>query len=261
VSRSFAAFRARRRKDTGWIESRIESAFKARNENATAEANKWIDRVGGLTGVPTETLREIADLFANNDGLTTVTAIERLFAWLKAKPARLTEVLRPENVAELFGGEYEKLGSDEARAKYALPTIEILLKIWMAGAPLMDMEAVHPKPDKDACRHARHFALRLVPDLAFLAGLPARLMAAKAVGHAEPLSTVVATLGTAVREGCDRPESLAVRIDVGRNVSRPSARRRFEELTAYIAAGSAHEAFEETLQRVRTAAGLKFLTE
>ncbi len=258
VERSFGAFRAKQKANAAWVESRIASTFQARSEHPTAEADKWIEGVGALTGVPAEALREIADLFANNDGLTTQAAMDRLLSWLAAKPGNLMEVLRPENVAELFGGEFEKLQTGEKRVKYALPVIASLLHMWMAGRPLCEMEALHPNPDSNACRHARHFVLRLVPDLAFLAGLPARLLQAKAgLGASVALPTALASLGSAVKEGCDSPETLAARINDGRAVSRVSSRQRFMEVVPYITPASANEPFQETRQRVRNAVALK----
>jgi hypothetical protein len=98
---------------------------------------------------------------------------------------------------------------------------------------------------------------RVAPDLAFVAGLPARLLLAR---HAvttpdDPaeVPTILATLGSIVREGCDSPESLAVRLEAGRQVSRVAARRLFNQAAPHLTPGTPTEPFETTQARVRNA--------
>jgi hypothetical protein len=128
----------------------------------------------------------------------------------------------------------------------------------MAGVPLCEIEATHlERPDRlGKCEYARHFASRVVPDLAFLAGLPAQLLMArtKSSGNtSQPLRTVVANLGGAIREGCDSPEALATRINTGRTVSRVAARKIYDNLKIYAPPGNPYEDFEITRQRMRGA--------
>ena len=156
---------------------------------------------------------------------------------------------------DFFGVAFGKLSIEE-KAGYALPIIWDCLGAWMSGAPLKDIEAKYPNGDFGRCKHARHFVLRMVPDLAFFAGLPARLSAARHSdkGDEEVLSIVLSTLGAAVREGCDSPEALAVRIiSARRTTSRVAARAEFDLLKAYFPAGSWNETFEKTQERARNA--------
>lgn len=57
--------------------------------------------------------------------------------------------------------------------------------LWMSGVPLCEIEKVFLERTTNLkqCKNARHFALRLVPDLAFLAGIPGRLLAARLCAH------------------------------------------------------------------------------
>ena len=170
--------------------------------------------------------------------------------------------LSPEQKKEqnrYFTQRTQKLSAAE-KGKYALPIIADLLDHWMQGAPLNEIEARYPDgPDRGKCKHARHFALRLVPDIAFLAGLPARLLAARqsAQGQEVAVPLTLSTLASAVRQGCDSPECLAVRaISSHRMVSRVGARARYEAIASHIKQADKAESFEETIQRVRTAAAL-----
>jgi hypothetical protein len=91
--------------------------------------------------------------------------------------------------------------------------------------------------------------------LAFLAGLRGRLLAARrrAAEDGAPVPTILATLAGIVREGCDSPECLAVRLHLGRSVSRVAARRHHDTILAHIPPGDAHESFDETMERIRDA--------
>ena len=128
----------------------------------------------------------------------------------------------------------------------------------MAGVPLCQIEAAHVERTDGLgkCEYARHFASRVVPDLAFLAGLPAQLLTARAKSAGDspqPLRAVLATLGGTIREGCDSPEALATRINNGRTLSRVAARKLYDKIKAYIPPGTSHEDFEITRQRMRSA--------
>jgi hypothetical protein len=133
----------------------------------------------------------------------------------------------------------------------------------MSGVPLcrLEEEFLGRRDRLGHCENARRFVSRIMPDLAFISGLPARLLATrrKATGDDAPIPTVLVTLGGIVREGCDSPESLATRLNCGRTVSRVASRRIFDSIKTYIPPGNPHEDFEETRQRIRQAdAAFKF---
>ncbi|MBO9510877.1 DEAD/DEAH box helicase [Erythrobacter sp. A6_0] len=262
LSRSFAAFRARQKGDADWVESRIAAAFAARKKAEPEDDAKWLDRVSGLTGVPVAILNDLNDLFAKPENAATIeAAIAALVDWLKANPAWLLELVRPENVEGLFGTPYKNLTSNHDRGNYALPVIAAMLASWMNGAPLNVMETNYPKGgDKNRCEYSRHFVLRIVPDMAFVAGLPARLFAAQNEEDT-PIPITLATFGSCVREGCSSPESLAVRLSMGRSVSRVAARARYDELLPYFEPGDPEEAFDQTIERYRGASTSMLLRE
>lgn len=257
ISRSFAAFCARQKGDKDWVETRVAAAFAARKSAEPDGEEKWLDRVSGLTGVSVDILREIIALFSAVQNFeTTAAAIKTLMDWLKTNPAKLLELVRPENVEGLFTGDYKKLQTDQERGAFAMPVIADMLQKWMAGLPLNVIETSHPKEDAVKCEYSRHFVLRIVPDLAFVAGLPARLLAAQNGDEDATFPITLATLGSCVREGCDSPENLAARLGSGRSVSRVAARAHYEELLPYFQAGQIDEIFEQTMIRYRKASTL-----
>lgn len=257
ISRSFAAFRARQKGDKDWVETRVAAAFAARKSAEPDGVEKWLDRVSGLTGVSVDILREIISLFSAAENFeTTAAAIKTLMDWLKTNPAKLLELVRPENVEGLFSGDYKKLQSDQERGAFAMPVIADMLQKCMAGLPFNVIETSHPKEDAVKCEYSRHFVLRIVPDLAFVAGLPARLLAAQNGDEDATFPITLATLGSCVREGSDSPENLAARLGSGRSVSRVAARAHYEELLPYFQAGQIDEIFEQTMDRYRKASSL-----
>ncbi|OAI30629.1 helicase, partial [Methylosinus sp. R-45379] len=259
LKRSFCVYLKDKNGDSAWIHSRVASAVAARPPAAAAEVH-WLGLVAASTGLSIELLQSLLALV--DSGVLAGSASQAttaLLAWVRQVPFRLMELVRPESLEGLFGDAYKKLASDHERAIEALDLIDKILPIWMSGVPLCDIEAVaEGKTAKlDYCVTARHFVTRVAPDLAFVAGLPARLLLARFAATApddEPeIPAVLATLGSMVREGCDSPEALAVRLDVGRTVSRVAARLKFEKARPYLAPLPPNEPFEATLERVRNA--------
>ncbi|MBY8824285.1 DEAD/DEAH box helicase [Sphingomonas colocasiae] len=257
LGNSFAAFRARKRGDTEWIESRIAAAFAARQAMQSSDGEQWLDRVSGLTGVSTKLLAELAELV---DGLPpeldSVAFMILIFEWLAKRPESLLDLVRPENVEAFFGKTYSDLTTDGEKGAFALPVLHSMLLQWMAGAPLNEIEKRYPEGgDPKRCKRARHFVLKLVPDLAFIAGLPALILTARSAKDEDdsPIPSVVATLGRAVREGCDSPASLAARSILGLSVSRVASRAEFEKWLPHLPPGDPHEDFDATRERVRNA--------
>jgi hypothetical protein len=165
-------------------------------------------------------------------------------------------LIRPNDIEGLFGKDYREIDGNAAKAKVALPEIRPLLTAWIAGKPLCELErAIGTKEHLiKTCETARHFAVRLVPDLAFVASLPARILAAKAMaaGEVPVIPIIVQTLSGVVRKGCASPEQLANAVHL-KSQSRPSARQTFATVAHLIPPGDPFEDFDDVLTRVRHA--------
>lgn len=258
INRSFSAYRALIVADTDWLSSRIASALAARATLDLPESDRWIEQVSGATGLSVATLQQIVErLDAGAFSGTALEVVVALLNWLDSYPSQLFTLVRPESLEEMFGTPYKNLADDEARGKHALSWLRTLWPIWMSGVPLCELEKAFlgRTTNLKQCKNARHFASRLVPDLAFLAGLPGRLLAARlrADKDGTPVSTVLATLSGVVREGCDSPDSLAVRLHLTRSVSRVAARKHYDAIRHHIQPGSLSESFDVTLERIRHA--------
>ncbi|MDY7524265.1 hypothetical protein [Sphingomonas sp. 10B4] len=257
LGRSFAAYRKRVEGKAKWIESRIDAALVRRDELAPDEAVPVLGQVASSAGLPVDIVASLAKRIDKGkfDG-DTKECVEALFRWLEKNPEYVLQVLRPNDVEGLFGKKYKELPSSIEQARHALPVIRILLEKWMAGEPLNQLElAIGTHADKlGTCEVARHFAVRMASDMAFVAGLPARIIAARKMeDDTVVMPTVLATLAGAVRRGCDSPDMLANAVNLGREVSRVAARLAFEKIGKHISAGDPAEPFEATLERIRTA--------
>lgn len=258
LHRTFSAYRAQNAADVDWLSTRVASALAARATLHLPESDRWIEQVSGATGLSVALLQQIVErLDAGAFSGTTLEVVVALLDWLDAHPSLLLSLVRPESLEEMSGVPYKNLADDEARGRHALVWLRKLWQIWMSGVPLCELEKAFlgRTTNLKQCKNARHFALRLVPDLAFLAGLPGRLLAARlrAAEDETPVSSVLATLSVVVREGCDSAESLAVRLHLTRSVSRIAARKHFDAIRQHIRPGKPNESFDDTLERIRYA--------
>ena len=258
LNRSFSAYRALVAGDTDWLSTRVESALAARADLDLPEPDRWIEQVAGATGLSVALLQQIVErLDSSAFSGTALEVVMALLDWLDAHPSQLLSLVRPESLEEMFGTPYKNLTDDEARGKHALFWLRKLWPIWMSGVPLCEIEKVFlgRTTNLKQCKNARHFAFRLVPDLAFLAGIPGRLLAARlrAAEDETPVPSVLAMLSGIVREGCDSPDSLAVRLHLTRSVSRVAARKHYDAIRQHIQPATSDEGFEDTLDRIRHA--------
>jgi superfamily II DNA/RNA helicase len=265
IRRSFAAYRKRQTDKATWIESRITSALARRAELAPKQELTWVERVAASSGLPYEIVASLTSLvetgaFAGN----SLDCVKTLFGWIKKRPEWLLQLIRPNDIEGLFGTDYRALEGDRKKAKKALPIIIMLLDAWMAGKPLCDLERAIGTAEKDikTCETARHFAVRLAPDLAFVAGLPARILAAKALAAGEEpiIPITLLTLSGVVRKGCASAELLANAVHL-KDRSRPVARVAFAKIQPHIQPGSEYESFDDVLARVRQAHTLSLFDE
>jgi hypothetical protein len=114
LNRSFAVFRAKAAGDLAWVQSRLTTALAARTKADLPEEGKWIEQVGGATGLSVGIRQQILDLADKGhfDG-TSLDVITTLLAWLTTKPIILMDLVRPESLEGLFGEKYKKLPNDE----------------------------------------------------------------------------------------------------------------------------------------------------
>jgi superfamily II DNA/RNA helicase len=258
LNRTLAVCSARARGDSAWADSRVASAINAIASIELPNQDKWITQLAASTGVNGLVLEQLLSL-ADSDKFsgTAANVVTVLLEWMGEAPSLVRFFFRPESLDGLLGKKVKNLTTDADRAAVSLPVISVLLQLWMSGSPLCDLEAAFLERDKSLgqCAHARQFVTRIVPEMAFLASLPAQLLAVRASAADTPvlITSVLANLGSMVREGCDSPESLAVRFNLGRKTSRVAARNRYEQIRKLAVPGTTTEQFDVTRERMRIA--------
>ncbi len=262
---SFAAYRKRAAGNDEWVESRIDAALSRRAERTPEQVEVWLDRLASTTGLPHYILESLSSrIDAGAFSGSTKQCVKAIFRWLADYPSYMLQVLRPTDVEGLFGKQYKELATNVAKAEHALPVIKALTRKWMAGKTLRKMEiAAGTLSEKvGTCETARHYVARVAADMAFVAGLPARIVAARAAAAGEDpdISLVLATLATCVRRGCNTPERLANAVIHGKELSRVSALELFKPVERLLGPPAGNEDFEAVTRRVRLAYDLSSFT-
>jgi hypothetical protein len=264
LSRSFAAYRARVRHDAAWIASRTAAAVQLRNANPNI-THTWIDQIAATSGIPARILTRLTQSLAATAAATapTTTAWRNwMLAWLRANPADLPALIRRESLEGMFGTSYKQLADDNVKGLHAIQAFEHLLPLWMQGATLAVLEEAlgTPVARLGCCETAREFVLRIIPELAYLYSLLPQLFSRQFIFEMEP-PVALTTIGSAVREGFDSPEKIALRqIRAGR-LNRVAVHREYYQIAQYIPPAQPAEIYPDVMNRVRGATDLYDVTQ
>lgn len=134
-------------------------------------------------------------------------------------------ILRPWNLTKIFGRGYSNVDGSSRRL-VAKDGILIALRSWLSGAPMTVIErnivsfinlnegnVKRPTSCDSKVKRARRFIIRLIPDLAYLAGCLTQVARGPQLAQDEfgviALPLVVEVLSASVRRGFDNPYMLA----------------------------------------------------
>lgn len=259
LNRSLAAYQARKREDQAWVDTRISAALKARDAASDpAKPATWIERLAAAAGVQTEIVLELAAPLTSIDATADVAAWRLwMTKWLVSRPGLIPTLIRPVTLEGLLGTPYKALKTDEDRGRMALQKIEPLLELWVQGATLVDLERAFGTAEHllGRCENAREFALRVVPELAYIYGLPAQIVRARLVdgGVDADLPLGLGMLGASIREGVDRYEKLALRQYRKGAISRVILHAQFAWILPYLTPALPGEVLGAAINRVAAA--------
>lgn len=216
VRRSFAAHLASKRGEDEWIESRL-SVLQRMLDVDMSEA--WVKQAAALTGLPTVAIsslgKEVRLALPQRRDITQWR--DWLLSVMRAQPDLVERVLRDGSRAAL-SAKLEDLGDWNLAAltgRRLVDEISVLLEKWMSGATLREIQEVGmsrgiAKTDAKL-EFARKFMLRVLPDLAYLFGLPSliqRQMAAVEQSDQLPEQHPLLLLQRCVESGVDTAEKL-----------------------------------------------------
>jgi superfamily II DNA/RNA helicase len=261
LSKTLGSYRARARGDIAWIDQRIASALAFRKTHSEGILNvPWAERLSAAVGFPAATIlalgEELGDVKLFDARDVTFWA-DWLFAWLTRNPEKVAHVIRSESLEAIWGSGHKALSTDADRGRLVLPMLGRLLKIWLQGGPLSQMEAaLGITPTRiGKCKKARQFVLRVIPDLGYFFGLPFQVLLARAGDAAEETmpGLGLSTLGACVREGFDRSEKLALRQIMKGSVSRVAIHKEFAKIEPYLQQAAPFEDLAMAVDRVKAA--------
>lgn len=264
INRSFAGHLARKREDSDWLEQRIEAAKQIFGDDESSETEDELvqGQVAASLGLPLEVVRRLSGALQQaspGQGATVPMWRKWFFRWLSENPDLLEQIFRPETLSELFGRKrYEALDTAEDKSAILLPILEKLIGLWMQGAPLREIElALGTDPEKlKTCDGARRFVLRVVPEFAFLFGLPALLHERNQVRKEkpEPIGATQSQLGRCVRYGFNSHEKAALSQIMRRaRLSRRQLHRQYSSIEPFLSPAVLGEGWDDVLRRVEQA--------
>ncbi|MBP2489139.1 hypothetical protein JOH50_004866 [Rhizobium leguminosarum] len=261
LRKSLAAYRARQNGGEEWVERRLASAIEFHaKQGPETDAEAAIHQVSSMLGIPLEVAQRLSADLTVEVIVSNVSVKDWriwMFDWIEKNSDLFDQIFRKSTIDEFFDPKFAALEDSRTRAAKALPILRELTRLWMRGAPLRKLQlAFGTKENKlKTCLDARRFALRIAPELAYLFGLPALLLQRRQLSddkeESEP-AAVISRLGTCVRLGY-RNAAVAAVASRQPSLSRRGARKRFEQIVPYLAAGTKGETWSAVLSRVETA--------
>lgn len=263
VVHSLSGFRARRDGDEDWVSERVEAVTNfAAEAGLTSDAElDAVQNVAALFGFPISVVTSLEAFLADRTDVAssdTQKWSDLLFGWLSQDTAAFAACFRAENLNRLFGKKFKEIEDLEVRRDIAVPMLQQLTNLWIAGHPLKTLEETFQGKDKGLgkCLASRRFALRCIPDLSYAFSLPAKLIEYQQAQSAEPeeVPSVIANLSRCIRAGFNNLEVLALQQCLNqRAFTRRQIHQHFEELLPHLKRSEPEDDFDIVVHRVETA--------
>lgn len=219
VRRSLGFFR---RKETDpqradkWLERRRTALKAAEEQLKDPPILDWQREIAVRNGIPPNFIERLVE--ALDQAPVEKTATEDWINWLLGvvaeHPLDLTIFVRETALESVFGRAYTNTTKPKATAKRILGALQTLVSMWCGGRTLVEIEgwllsfirehegAVKQQANRSStAQRARRFAIRIAPDLGFLCGILAQIVAHKAAHGSGTMVPVVDMLTQMVRAG------------------------------------------------------------
>ena len=249
---SLAGWHARNAGRTAEFELQIDAAIQKQHEAEHQDTDEWFRDLAYRTGISPDFIVALDNALSNDEERLPIT-IEDWIRWFFSWLGRKHEV-----VEELFAHRLSK----KQREELDLPdffggNLAEAVVGWTNGLPLNKLDPLlggNPKKPGE-CKFARKFVLRLLPDLAFAAGLVTQIRRGQIDRKGGSMTTTLAVLGLCIREGASTPELAALRIvasSAGHRLSRMGNVALWNDVSQFVPkAKSSAEPFSITLSRIR----------
>lgn len=260
LGKSLVAFQAKKKGQDEWLQERIKAAVQF-YEGQAPESDEEIaeHQVSAKLGVSLAVVSRLSPEIKDDGTRTVLEWTTWFFDWMGKNSDLFDQMLRPATINDLLGSTINNVDNPVDRAKIAVPILQTLTKLWLAGRPLSELQlALGTEADKlKACVDARKFALRVIPDLAYLFGIPAFLIqnrhALQSEGGSE-ISASLVKLGACVRLGFESVELMALGFYLrGERPSRRQVHENFASLLPHLRAAPVGETWDYTVDRIEDA--------
>ena len=178
IRSTLSAYKAQVNDNERWIDEKISTAnqaFKAiRDIGKSEQTPEWYEQLASASGIEPMLIRQLEQDFIKSRSIlsTPIEHITWLMEWMAESYERLEKFVRLEALERAFKGDFKNLTNDE-QASYFKSTIIGVLVLWMEGANLKEIELAIGTPELrlSKCNKAREFVIRVVPEIAYAAGI------------------------------------------------------------------------------------------
>lgn len=191
LRRSFAAFAASARGDQELFEQRVERLTASITDDLNPA---WARQCALISGLPLADVVFVAERL--DAALSDDRSLQQWAQWvlqtLRDRPSMIEDVLRVGSRAALSGAP-EELGEWSKPSDVLIDHLQAFLPLWMGGASLAEIQATGVSRRiarvNQHLEFARKFALRVIPDLAYLFTLPGLIQSQRAkLSDGDPLA-------------------------------------------------------------------------
>jgi len=251
---TFSAWQARNTNLATEYAQKVTKVIAKREEaEPLLETETWRSHLAFKTGIDLQFLEELhVELLrvSNDSKKTTLEWTKWFFDWLGEKKERI----------EAVAGHRlnEKLREKMQEGELFGTGLSRFVDAWMTGESLLKLNALILGKATKKAGDARTFATKIVPELAFAAGLAAQIRRHQ-IDESQSVEEVPVTLGTlalCVKEGVPFPELAALRLAVNAReipMSRMGLGILWTEIQGYLEAPRADEFFGVMRTRVANA--------
>lgn len=212
INSTFVAYQARKNNNVEWVTQSIDvanTAFSLIRTNDDLDEVLWHEQLASASGIEPDLIRELGDAYADAARLLTtpIDHVAWLILWLAESIDRLQKFIRIESLERTFKGPFKNL-NDEEKELFFKTTIVGLVTLWMNGSTLKDIELAIGTSEAGIgkCNKARSFVLRVIPEIAYSAGILAHISNKLEVDGAPKLEY----LGQLTRLGFDKMSKLVL---------------------------------------------------
>lgn len=215
---SFAAFKAAKTTDTSFSDKVLELIHRRDKMQLGQRFNDWVEVVSLKTGINPTIIEQLGKSLEDIDLDTlfefTVTEwIIWFFDWLDGNEARVLEMF-PGNaaraqLARALGLKVSKYDQQDVISR--ISEIAPILESFVMGENYMVINSKIPGRDEIYLSKARHFILRLVPQISFAIGVASLTLKELLFSlnfEQDDIPFIIGNLPTLIREGLDTEEKL-----------------------------------------------------